>query len=254
MAEDTDVDVQTSIAALHRLQSHTGKLFRDRFELQVNPHYVIRKSANNYFTEKAEANVIDARWVDTLSGHFIDITALATSEAVAGQDTRKDLLVVKPLTTVTLQDKSVHYVNYTSISPLRQCKFEDILVWCPADRDIILSDEYPYYKSPHHLSWRYNYKKKIFERMTCERLIKMYSTPDQDDCDDECRQVTSHDRYLGWMYLVMLGEHHNQCQLEVIWTKGNDRFSRTYRGIHTGEDPAEKMTSNTFMAIDWAQG
>lgn len=46
--------------------------------LEVNPHYVIRTMEDTH-------NVIDARWIDTSSGLFIDITTVrADDEARAG--------------------------------------------------------------------------------------------------------------------------------------------------------------------------
>jgi hypothetical protein len=39
------------------------------YQLEINPNYVIRSTAD-------KLNVIDARWIDTSSGLFIDITAV----------------------------------------------------------------------------------------------------------------------------------------------------------------------------------
>lgn len=270
MAHDTDVDVQTSVGALHRIRHQQGKLFRDRFELHINPYYIIRKSANSY-RPKTEHNVIDARWIDTLSGHFIDITALATSESaipkhrgstsLSAERTKNNAeyltasllqsFAPSPLPP-TLQDKSVHIYEYASLSPLIRCHFEDIPLWCPADTEAVLVQEYPDYKSTHHLSWRWNAEKKTFMRMTCARLLQMYTEPSLSDCDWECREVVQHERELRWTYLVVPDEHQNQCQLSVSWIEGSETVSRNYRGVHEGEDPWNKMTTSLYGPVDWS--
>lgn len=74
---DSDSDVQVSESSMHFLASYynmtvfhykTPRIPEGRdYMLEVNPHYVNREQTD-------KLNVIDARWVDTTSGLFIDIT------------------------------------------------------------------------------------------------------------------------------------------------------------------------------------
>lgn len=76
---DTDIDVQLSFETLRSLASSnnmteykytlpTEKSPRI-YLLDINPHYLISSSAD-------VANKIDARWIDTTNGKYIDITAV----------------------------------------------------------------------------------------------------------------------------------------------------------------------------------
>jgi hypothetical protein len=74
---DSDSDVQVSEASMHYLASYynmtvfhykTPRIPEGRdYMLEVNPHYTNREQTD-------KLNVIDARWTDTTSGLFIDIT------------------------------------------------------------------------------------------------------------------------------------------------------------------------------------
>jgi hypothetical protein len=74
---DSDSDVQVTEASMHYLASYynmtvfhykTPRIPEGRdYMLEVNPHYTNREQSD-------KLNVIDARWVDTTSGLFIDIT------------------------------------------------------------------------------------------------------------------------------------------------------------------------------------
>lgn len=74
---DSDSDVQVSEQSIHYLASYynmtvfhykTPRIPEGRdYMLEINPHYVNREQTD-------KLNVIDARWVDTTSGLFIDIT------------------------------------------------------------------------------------------------------------------------------------------------------------------------------------
>ena len=79
MPWDTDIDVQVSetamyfLAKYYNMTEHHFTLPRVRggrtYLLEVNPNFVIRTSDDFL-------NVIDARWIDTSSGLFIDITSV----------------------------------------------------------------------------------------------------------------------------------------------------------------------------------
>lgn len=76
---DSDVDVQVAEESMQFLASYynmtvfhyrTPRIPEGRdYMLEVNPHYKIRDQSDRL-------NVIDARWVDTDSGLFIDITTV----------------------------------------------------------------------------------------------------------------------------------------------------------------------------------
>ncbi len=76
---DSDVDVQISEPSMYYLAAYYNmSVFHYRtpripdgrdYMLEINPHYKIREQSD-------KLNVIDARWIDTESGLFIDITSV----------------------------------------------------------------------------------------------------------------------------------------------------------------------------------
>lgn len=79
MPWDSDIDVQVSETTLHFMAKYYN-MTEHHYELpgvpggrtyllEINPNFVAR-------TREDRANVIDARWIDTSSGIFIDITAV----------------------------------------------------------------------------------------------------------------------------------------------------------------------------------
>lgn len=78
MPWDEDVDVMVSERSIHHLASfYNMSIYSFRlpetdtiqeYLLEVNPHYVNATKDSN--------NAIDARWIDTRTGLFIDITTL----------------------------------------------------------------------------------------------------------------------------------------------------------------------------------
>ena len=73
-------------------------------------------------------NIIDARWIDTRTGLFIDITALS--------ETHPD---VAPN---TWSCKNYHHYRKEDLYPLRESTFEGATVWVPNAFDKILTEEY----------------------------------------------------------------------------------------------------------------
>lgn len=78
---DNDVDVQMSIETLAELAPHNMSEYHypvvgeDKpriYLLDINPHYTIASTRD-------AANKIDARWIDTTNGKYIDITAVHVS-------------------------------------------------------------------------------------------------------------------------------------------------------------------------------
>lgn len=111
MPWDSDVDVQMSensmshLANYYNMTIHHFKLpgipeGRD-YMLEINPHW-----SNGSITDKL--NVIDARWVDTDTGLFIDITTLRHNETAEAEGKAGYMMC-----------KDRHHYNYTDIFPLR---------------------------------------------------------------------------------------------------------------------------------------
>lgn len=133
MPWDEDIDVIVSERSIHHLASYynmTMHHFKFRgsrtgrdYLLEVNPHYV------NDTTDKA--NVIDARWIDTDTGMFIDITTLRVNRTaqVLGVDGA-----------MMIKDK--HHYSYDDIYPLRSSVFEGFPVKVPFAYAQILVEEY----------------------------------------------------------------------------------------------------------------
>jgi hypothetical protein len=80
---DTDIDVQLSEPGIHFLADYynmtehhfnlPGVSGGRTYLLEVNPHYAVRTTAD-------VLNRIDARWIDTSSGLFIDITTVRADD------------------------------------------------------------------------------------------------------------------------------------------------------------------------------
>ncbi|KAK2740352.1 hypothetical protein FQN55_008933 [Onygenales sp. PD_40] len=134
MPWDTDLDVQVSETTMHFLAKyynmtehhfklpgvHKGRTYL----LEINPHFVIR-------TQDDWQNVIDARWIDTSSGLFIDITSV-----------RKDYEARKKGRQGALMCKDRHAYLEQDIFPLRDSYFEDMPAKIPFDYTKLLVDEY----------------------------------------------------------------------------------------------------------------
>ncbi|PVH77291.1 hypothetical protein DL98DRAFT_423943 [Cadophora sp. DSE1049] len=129
---DSDSDVQVSEASMHYLASYynmsvfhykTPRIPEGRdYMLEVNPHYVNREQSD-------KLNVIDARWVDTASGLFIDITTARynlTHPAGAGM----------------LSCKDGHEYRDSYIFPLRDTYFEGTPAKIPFAYKEVLEAEY----------------------------------------------------------------------------------------------------------------
>lgn len=129
---DTDLDVQVSEESMEFLANYynmtvyhyqTPRMEQGRdYILEINPHYVIGDRSDSL-------NVIDARWIDTESGLFIDITAVRKSpDHPAGAD----MLVCK----------DGHEFRETYIFPLRDTVFEGHAAKIPFGYATVLAAEY----------------------------------------------------------------------------------------------------------------
>jgi hypothetical protein len=113
---DSDVDVQVSESSLHFMASYYNmSIFHYRtpripegrdYMLEINPYYVNREQTDRL-------NVIDARWVDTTSGLFIDITTARYN-------------YTHPAGEGMLSCKDGHEYRDTYIFPLRDTYFEGV--------------------------------------------------------------------------------------------------------------------------------
>lgn len=89
--------------------------------LDVNPHYGALTKGNG-------ANVIDARWIDTSNGMFIDITGLRERDADRAPG--------------VWSCKNNHRYRTAELWPLRRTEFEGAEAWIPYAFDKLLTDEY----------------------------------------------------------------------------------------------------------------
>ena len=128
---DTDLDTQVSDTTLHLLGavhnqtryqyvSDDGTVQRE-YLLDVNPWIWERERGDG-------ANIIDARWIDTRNGLFIDITGLSEIHP----DTHPGLWSCK----------NYHRYQTSDLYPMRETMFEGVLAKVPYDYDKILVDEY----------------------------------------------------------------------------------------------------------------
>ncbi|KAJ6190663.1 hypothetical protein N7519_000684, partial [Penicillium mononematosum] len=131
---DDDLDVQISEATIHFLAEYYN-MTEHHFDvpnvdggrtymLEVNPNYVVK-------SERDTLNKIDARWIDTSSGLFIDITAVGKDEAKR-QNGHPE----------TLMCKDKHHYEESDIFPLRDSLFEGVPVKIPYAYTYLLEEEY----------------------------------------------------------------------------------------------------------------
>jgi len=130
---DSDIDVQVSEESMYFLAAYynmtvyhyrTPRLPQGRdYLLEINPHYATRD-------EKIDKlNVIDARWIDTTSGLFIDIT---TARRDPNHEMGPGILVCK----------DGHEFHEKYIFPLRDSTFEGAPVKIPFSYTDVITSEY----------------------------------------------------------------------------------------------------------------
>ncbi|KAI0502937.1 LicD family-domain-containing protein [Xylaria bambusicola] len=141
MPWDYDLDVQVSVATLAFLgerynrsmhfydddereganNTATTTTVKKMYLLDVNPYYGALTKGNG-------ANVIDARWIDTSNGMFIDITGLRERDADKSPG--------------VWSCKNNHRYRTGELWPLRRTEFEGVQAWIPYAFDKVLTDEY----------------------------------------------------------------------------------------------------------------
>ncbi|KAH9862795.1 hypothetical protein J1614_010888 [Plenodomus biglobosus] len=104
----------------------TQQVIKDgkKYLLEINPHYTNTSIADKY-------NHIDARWIDTSTGLYIDITALHSAPHHTASLPPSEIFT-----------KDNHAYTPSSLFPLRPTTFESIPVNVPYDYTAILAEEY----------------------------------------------------------------------------------------------------------------
>ncbi len=135
MPWDYDLDVQVSAETLFYLAENfnrtmheyryvdetTGREATKTYLLDVNPNHSQRSRLNGQ-------NVIDARWIDTSNGMFIDITGLAEREPEAHPG--------------VWSCKNYHRYRTRDLYPMRESEFEGVPATIPFNFEGVLTDEY----------------------------------------------------------------------------------------------------------------
>ncbi|TPX32530.1 hypothetical protein SmJEL517_g04362 [Synchytrium microbalum] len=166
MPFDDDLDVQITERGLaylfmYKNGSYTGE--GNRYLLDINANWQTRSYQRQ--------NIIDARFIDTHTGRFIDITALSwTASAQPGK---------APDRWSRIQCKSPHKYSLEQIFPLIRTEYEGIPVWRPNLWRSVLSQEYGQriYTLPHYRNYVYSYSKGRFDLATCEQLEARWINP-----------------------------------------------------------------------------
>ncbi|KAJ3255445.1 hypothetical protein HK103_006262 [Boothiomyces macroporosus] len=123
MPFDDDIDIQVLSNNLYDLEKYHRQIIAGHFLLEVNPNHVVRR--------KQERNIIDARFIDTTTGHFIDITGVSKFDGI-------DYVMCK----------TPHFYREQDIFPLFRTTHEGIPTWRPNRYKMLLSQEYenrPYF-------------------------------------------------------------------------------------------------------------
>ncbi|KAK2076057.1 hypothetical protein QBZ16_001393 [Prototheca wickerhamii] len=252
MPFDADVDVQVPLRALFRLEPFNRTLVSGRYYLDLNPNFRWRWSRNVLQRDGPEPNKIDARWVDGLSGLYIDVTALAVDWAGAPVATRgerrppADSLDAQP----RLQDKSVWGYEHAEISPLVPCEFEQVTSWCPAGADAILRRQYRdgHELGPHYRAWHLHAASKRWAKLPCAQLHGMYARPAPETCDEHCRLIVAHPRRLEWGPETVDDDGEDCCQLTIEWREGAHLRMATFWGVLGSPDEVGGLPE---LSTDW---
>jgi hypothetical protein len=101
----------------HIYTKFNNYVYKDRYLLEINP--------NSQYREFQVTDVIDARFIDKLSGLYIDITA-------ASYDPKRK----------EVHCKSPHYYEVEDIFPIRLANFSHVETWVPNKSLIMLEKDY----------------------------------------------------------------------------------------------------------------
>ncbi|KAH7406440.1 LicD family-domain-containing protein [Phaeosphaeria sp. MPI-PUGE-AT-0046c] len=121
------------------MDNDMSKSTKKKYLLEVNPQYTNTST-------KDRANKIDARWIDTSTGLFIDITTLHVQPystlKPSAQSPSDPSSAIDPDTDIPLYTKDSHAYSSSQLFPLRLTTFEDTLTLVPYDYESVLLDEY----------------------------------------------------------------------------------------------------------------
>ncbi|KAJ1564583.1 hypothetical protein HK405_014496, partial [Cladochytrium tenue] len=132
---DDDVDVQMAWRDVARLAArHNGSVWEGRYLVDVNPNFGYRFYQYD--------NVIDARFVDMLTGRFVDVTALAAAAGGGAAVGAAEAAEAGAMAGVTVSCKSVHEYLYAELFPLRATTFEGVPALVPRNVRAVLAQEY----------------------------------------------------------------------------------------------------------------
>lgn len=145
---DADIDIQMPISELDRLarKFNNTLVVQDpadgdgRYLIEVGPTYVQRIKGNG-------RNVIDARFIDTRSGLYLDITGLAYNN---------------PLDNGAIGCKNKHYYRESDLTPLRLSTYEGARVYVPNNPHEVLVSEYKTYSNTKFRSHVYNSRLRLW--------------------------------------------------------------------------------------------
>jgi hypothetical protein len=119
--------------SLKKLQEDVIRAGGKKYLLEINPH------AANASTRDTE-NVIDARWIDTATGLFIDITTVHIQPV--SMDPYADASLFNTADDQELYTKDQHAYSSSQIYPLRESKLENVSVKIPFLYEELLLEEY----------------------------------------------------------------------------------------------------------------
>lgn len=123
--DDDDSNTKNATTTTTTTATTTQQLKTNQYLLDINPYYAEPGRQDG-------RNVIDARWVDTSNGMFIDITALMEQRFA-------DTLSAAP---GIWSCKNYHHYPTTDLWPLRRSEFEGVPAHVPFGFDPILRGEY----------------------------------------------------------------------------------------------------------------
>ncbi|KAJ3300969.1 hypothetical protein HDU76_005943, partial [Blyttiomyces sp. JEL0837] len=109
---DYDLDFQISYQHLINLIPLNQTIYENRYLFDINPHVMNRTIKQN------NTNVIDARFIDTETGYYIDITALAYANINEAHLADQDVLKYIPTKTSRLFGKWLSGFTETSSGPV----------------------------------------------------------------------------------------------------------------------------------------
>lgn len=129
---DWDIDTQVSGSTLKYLGEHWNQTHYDyvsndnppvkrTYLLDINPASIERERGNGN-------NIIDARWIDTRNGLYIDITGLSETHP----DDQPGVWACK----------NYHRYHTTDLYPMRETMYEGVIAKVPYAYDRILTQEY----------------------------------------------------------------------------------------------------------------